>query len=357
MHDGPVLCLALSLPAWVFRNLGTIRFLEHLLHAEDPDDPLLERRRFREGALHRHLVESPHAEGAILYYGRADGGPEGRSVESIDIFELRRMDLRAATVVTGFPSVGLVSSIVSNYLINSQQLQQIGILDSVYFPSVALVRGSEPLNTVRIYAGEPIKGPNGVDQLVVFISEFQPPANLIKLISRTILDWVDEQKCLQMICPEGLVIDREEDTPQAVADETAPAEGEEAAIPPSSAPSLPTIDDVYAISCTSRGRQMLQAAKLPLFHEGVITGIAGVMLNEGKIRDFTVCSLLAEAQPNYPDARAAARVVEALDRLLPAMSLDPKPLYQEAEGIESQLRNMEKQNKVIQQLPLPQMYG
>ena len=278
-------------------------------------------------------------------------------MESIDIFELQRMDLRAATVITGFPSVGLVSSIVSNYLINSQQLQQIGILDSVYFPSVALVRGSEPLNTVRIYAGEPVKGPQGVDQLVVFISEFQPPANLIKLISRTILDWVDEQKCTQMICPEGLVIDRDDEPVAPIATPEEGAAGGEQVVPPSTAPPMQAIEDVYAISCTSRGREMLQAAKLPLFHEGVITGIAGVMLNEGKIRDFTVCSLLAEAQPNYPDARAAARVVEAINRLLPSITIDPQPLYQEAEGIESQLRNMEKQNKVIQQLPLPQMYG
>jgi len=50
-------------------------------------------------------------------------------------------------------------------------------------------------------------------------------------------------------------------------------------------------------------------------------------------------------------------VVEAINRLLPSITIDPQPLYQEAEGIESQLRNMEKQNKVIQQLPLPQMYG
>jgi uncharacterized protein len=91
------------------------------------------------------------------------------AMEGIQIYELKRMDLRDATVIDGFPSVGLVSSIVANYLINALGLQQIGIMDSVYFPTVSLVRNGEPMNPVRIYAGPKQEG---VDQLVVFISEF-----------------------------------------------------------------------------------------------------------------------------------------------------------------------------------------
>jgi len=46
---------------------------------------------------------------------------------------------------------------------------------------------------------------------VVFISEFQPPSNLIKIIASTILDWMQEQGCSLLISPEGLVIDRDEE--------------------------------------------------------------------------------------------------------------------------------------------------
>src|SRR5216110_3570459 len=98
-------------------------------------------------------------------------------MEGIQIYELKRMDLRGATVIDGFPSVGLVSSIVANYLINALNLVQIGIMDSVYFPTVAMVRDGQPMNPVRIYAGPKM---DDRDQIVVFISEFQPPPNLIK---------------------------------------------------------------------------------------------------------------------------------------------------------------------------------
>ena len=69
--------------------------------------------------------------------------------EDIVIYELKRMDIRGATVIDGFPSVGLVSSIVANYLINTLKLTQIGIMDSVFFPTVSLVREGVPQNPVR----------------------------------------------------------------------------------------------------------------------------------------------------------------------------------------------------------------
>src|SRR2546430_8121286 len=85
-------------------------------------------------------------------------------MEGIQIYELKRMDLRGATVIDGFPSVGLVSSIVANYLINALNLTQIGIMDSIYFPTVALVRDGQPMNPVRIYAGPKMDDRDQIDR-------------------------------------------------------------------------------------------------------------------------------------------------------------------------------------------------
>ena len=120
----------------------------------------------------------------------------------VHIYELKRMDLKGATVIDGFPSVGLVSSIVANYLINALSLQQIGMMDSVYFPTVSLIRDGEPMNPVRIYAGKEVPS-EPHDKIVVFISEFQPPPNLIKVIASAVLDWAQEQKCEMLVCPRG----------------------------------------------------------------------------------------------------------------------------------------------------------
>lgn len=238
-------------------------------------------------------------------------------VDGIQIYELRRMDLRGATVIDGFPSVGLVSSIVANYLINALHLVQIGIMDSTLFPTVALVRDGKPMNPVRIYAGSR-DTPSGADQLVVFISEFQPPSNLIKAIASTVLDWAQDQRCNQLVCPEGLIVDKEAET-------IGPA--------------------VYGIGSTERANEVLKRNDVAKFEEGVITGVAGVLLNEGRKRDFDVITLLSEAHPDYPDARAAARVIETINKILLHTDLDAKPLYDEAERIENQLRSIHQQTE------------
>ena len=227
-------------------------------------------------------------------------------MDDIRIYELKRVDLKGAVVIDGFPSIGLVSSIVANYLINALKLEQIGIMDSVYFPTVSLVRNSEPHNPVRIYASDKLGESEEGERVVAFISEFQPPPNMVKAIASTILDWAIEQKCGVLISPEGLVVEREE--------------GEEP-----DGDGAKEMVSVYGVGSTGRAREMLDKQGITTFEEGVITGVAGVLLNEGKRRDFDVLSLLAEAHPDYPDARAAAKIIETIDKMLLHIQIDAAP--------------------------------
>lgn len=274
-------------------------------------------------------------------------------MEEIEIFELKRMDLRGATVIDGFPSVGLVSTITANYLISTLKLEQIGVLDSIHFPTVSVVRNAEPLNPVRVYGGELKKSEtvqstkkyddNMSNTVVVFISEFQPPPNLIKMIASTTLDWMQEQGCLLLISPEGLVIDRGDSQ-----------QGGDSSDPQDSNEIIP-----YGIGSTVRARKLLETYNIAQFQEGVISGVAGVLLNEGRRRNFDVISILAEARPNFPDARAAAKVIETIDKILLHVNIDVQPLYKEAEGIEEKIKAMQKQAKqpTRKSTPKPEMYG
>ncbi len=278
-------------------------------------------------------------------------------MSDIRIYELKKTNLRGATVIDGFPSIGLVSSIVANYLVNALELEQIGIMDSNFFPSISLIRNAQPLNTVRIYASDRVRGTDeeDVDQIVVFISEFQPPPNLIKPISSAILDWIQEQRCSRLISPEGLVIEREEEEIELPLEDEKSKEEEEEDIE-SKIKNL----ELFGVGSTNRARKLLEDNDITPFVEGVITGVAGVLLNEGKRRDFDVISLLAEAHSNYPDARAAAKIIEVLDRLVLNIHIDSKPLYKEAEAIEMQIKSIRSQaktSKVLKAPPSPRMYG
>ena len=88
--------------------------------------------------------------------------------------------------------------------------------------------------------------------------------------------------------------------------------------------------------------------------------MAGVLLNEGRKRDFDVVTLLAEAHPDFPDAKAAAIVLEAIDRILLGIEFDAKPLFEEAQRIEDHIREIRKQavvGKDDRGPPRPEMYG
>ena len=251
----------------------------------------------------------------------------------IKIYEFKRVDLRGATIIDGFPSIGLVSSIAANYLIKVLDMEHIGIMDSVHFPTVSLIRDATPLSPVRIYAGK--KEKSG-DQIVAFISEFQAPPNLIRPISNTIIDWAISQKCKMIVSPEGLVVD------------------------PELRDSAEISDVVFGIASSPRGREMLKQHGIQSFEEGVISGVAGVLLNEGRKRDFDVLTLLAEAHPDFPDAKAAALVLEAIDDLLLGIDFDAKPLFEEAQRIEEHIREIQKQTstqKAEKGPPRPSMYG
>ena len=104
-------------------------------------------------------------------------------LEDVQICDFEVVDLKGATVIAGFPSIGLVSTIAANYLIDALNLKQIGCVTSSQFPALSVVHTGEPLSPVRIYSGPQSNG----EKIVVFVSEFKPKPNLINSISETIM--------------------------------------------------------------------------------------------------------------------------------------------------------------------------
>lgn len=240
-------------------------------------------------------------------------------MDEVEIVELRRMDLRNAVIIDGFPSVGLVSSIVANYLIALLKLEYIAVMDSGLFPTVSLIRNSEPLGPARVYARPDVKP--GEQQVVVFSTELQPSANLLRPLGKAIIDFAQEQKCSLIISAGGLIVEGEEP------DKEDEERGEVS---------------VYGIASTESAEKMLAAADAKPFIEGVISGTAGVLLNEGRRRGMDVVTLLAEARPDMADARAAALILTAIDQMIMHLSLNVEPLCKEAERLEAQLKVLHK---------------
>ena len=105
---------------------------------------------------------------------------------------------------------------------------------------------------------------------------------------------------------------------------------------------------------------MLISKNIAQFKNGIIAGVSGVLLNIGKQSDFEVISILTEAHPNYPDARAAASAINIIATITDT-EINVAPLYEESERIEQQLQKFHKQAKPMVSAagsaPQPNMYG
>jgi len=82
----------------------------------------------------------------------------------------------------------------------------------------------------------------------------------------------------------------------------------------------------------------------------MVGGISGVLLYEGKQKGFNVICLLAGTHMEYPDAKAAAKILEVVNKMLPDIEIDPEPLYKEAEIIEQQLKKFMKESQPQKQV-------
>ena len=116
-------------------------------------------------------------------------------IDDIELIEYEEMDLSNCLLVIAFPTVGVISSIAGQFIIDTLKLKEIGTILSKEFMPATIIHNSKPSPPVRIYAGDKKCGPDGeCEQIAVIISEFMPPYNIIKPLADKIIKWADEKK-------------------------------------------------------------------------------------------------------------------------------------------------------------------
>ncbi len=221
------------------------------------------------------------------------------------------VDLRQAFLVVGLPTVGYVGAIATSYLATTGKLGLAASVVADDFPPMAVVRDGIALSPMRIVAGPAVCGVDGeCDQLAVVLADFTPPATFVVPVAVALLDWAAKAKIKEILCLEGFKVER-------------------------LAPGEPV---VYGLCSEPAANRCLQKMKVQPFLEGVVPGLAGVLSYRARERKLPVTCLFVETSAAYPDARGAARLLETMAPLVPHISIDPKPLYAEAEAIEGNMR-------------------
>ena len=103
--------------------------------------------------------------------------------------------------------------------------------------------------------------------------------------------------------------------------------------------------EVLLVCSDERKTKKLKAAGADELKEGIIMGTTGIMMLKAS-KQIPVTSIFAETHSELPDSKAAARVVEILDKYL-GLKVDYKPLLKQAEQFETKLKELLKKGESV----------
>ena len=237
-----------------------------------------------------------------------------------DIFiQAEEVPSPGSTVIIGFPGSGLVGSISVSYLIDVLEFKLIGYITSKLFPPLALMSNGVISVPVRIYAK---------DKLVAILADIPIEPAICYEVAKTLVQWFTSISIQEIIVIAGIVTNDSENR-------------------------------IFATATEKELLEKLPEACIPL-PIGNISGIAGSILLEAKIKKIPGFGLLAETI-NAPDPRASASTISVLNTYFP-LNIDVSTLLEQAESIEAQMHSLAEEvsqhnTDDVQKREILSMYG
>lgn len=274
------------------------------------------------GAVHAHGLargEPSAATNALVACSGFKGEPaqDERMEYDIHINVADEATVEDAVVVLGTPTLGQVGTITAHYIIDELDMERVGDVHSIAFPPIALVEQGRPGAPLRLYARETPCGLGlSCERLVVITGEALPNGTALNRVADELATWCVDNGAEIVVLPDGALVE---------------GEGEERAVR-----GVTTSEDADAL------REKLDVEAM---EGGMMRGFSASFLVAADRRGLDAMAVLAQTTPKMPDARAAARIVELLDPIVPDIKLEPEPLREKAEAIEERVQAVRRQAK------------
>lgn len=204
--------------------------------------------------------------------------------------------LKGTTLLTGFPGVGLVGTIVTKYLIDKLDVEKIGNIHSHKLVPIVAIHDNDIIEPLGIFYNkkynlvilQALTGVNGLEwEIAHIVSKLAKQIGAKEIIN------------LESLLGEGKTHN-------------------------------------YYFTKNAKRKADFKKIKLAPLKEGIIMGVGGALMLENK---FPISTIISQAHFNLPDSESAAEVIKILDKLL-GMDLDTKPLMVAAKKFEAQLKMM-----------------
>jgi uncharacterized protein len=208
-------------------------------------------------------------------------------------------------IINGFPGFGLVGTISTEFLIDHLKTKLIGKIYIDKMPAMVAIHEGQIVEPIGIYYNSKynIVLVHGINSVIG--SEWKITDEIAKM--------AEDMKAKEIISLEGVAGSEE-------------------------------IKNTKAFFFTSKEKNKEKLKKFASeLKEGIIMGVTGALLL--KIEKIPTTCVFAETQSNLPDSKAAAKIIEVLDKYL-GLKVDYVPLLKQAQKFESKLKGIiEKTNE------------
>lgn len=203
--------------------------------------------------------------------------------------ELKKVP-KNVTIIEGFPGMGLISTIVTEFLIETLKAEKIGQFIYDDLPATVAVHKGELVHPMGIFYAK--------SKNLVILHTILNPKGYEWKVANAIKDLSTKTSAKEILSIEGVL-------------------GE-------------TGNKIYCFN-----NKKLSKLGCESIQESIIMGVTGALLLKNK----NVSCLFGETASQMPDSRAAANIIEVLDKYF-EMNIDVKPLLKQAKEFETKIKGM-----------------
>ncbi len=204
-------------------------------------------------------------------------------------------------VIEGFPGFGLIGSIVTEFLINHLSCEKLGNHYFDELPASAAIHEGKLVEPIGIYYNSKFN--------IVIIHSIAAGAGIEWKAADFVLSTCKKVNASELISIEGV------------------GSGQESK------------GRTFFYCTENKKKEELKSIGLKPLQEGIIMGVTSALLVKNEL---PVTCIFGEAESEMPDNNAAAKIVEALDKII-GLDVDTKPLKQTAKMFEQKFKDIMQQ--------------
>ena len=213
--------------------------------------------------------------------------------------ELLEKPTTKPVLIEGFPGFGFVSTIATEFLIKHLNAKMIGRITSDKIQPIAAIHKGQVIHPIGIYYDK--------KNNLMIIQAVTPVDGLEWEIAETVEELCKQVKVKEIIGLEGVNSQVQNKDP-----------------------------NVFCFSKEKSCLLKLEKLKIMPLEEGIIIGVTGALLMKSS---SPLSCFFVEAHSQMPDNKAAARLVESVDKYL-KLQLDTEPLLNKAKEMEVKLKDL-----------------